>query len=210
MNTIIYGLVDPRTQLVRYVGKSTSGLTRPRAHRSASGRAAATHSANWIRQLKSLGLDYEIVVLDQGSATELPALERWWISYGRASGWPLTNLTDGGEGSVGATQSAETRARISAANRGRKRTPEFRARMSVIAKSRSPETLAKIGAASAALPAETRARIGMQLRGRKASPELRAKLSAAHMGHVVSEETRRKIAESNRRTKALKRMQENA
>jgi hypothetical protein len=30
------------------------------------------------------------------AATELAEAERWWIAFGRACGWPLTNHTDGG------------------------------------------------------------------------------------------------------------------
>ncbi len=30
--------------------------------------------------------------------TALHEAERWWIAYGRASGWPLRNKSDGGEG----------------------------------------------------------------------------------------------------------------
>jgi hypothetical protein len=42
-------------------------------------------------------MDYEITVLETvRDATELADAERWWIAFGRACGWPLTNLTSGG------------------------------------------------------------------------------------------------------------------
>jgi hypothetical protein len=90
---IIYGLVDPRTLLIRYVGMSSSGLLRPKQHRKQSG----PHCGRWIKQLQRLGLDYEIVVLEvRQSAFDLPAAECWWIDYGKASRWPLTNCRPGG------------------------------------------------------------------------------------------------------------------
>jgi hypothetical protein len=43
-----------------------------------------------------LGLTYEIVTLEVvADAPELAKAERWWIAFGRACGWPLTNITDG-------------------------------------------------------------------------------------------------------------------
>ena len=92
---LIYGLIDPTTHLIRYVGLSSSGLRRPREHRRPS--CPNSHCRHWVRQLQNVGLDYDIAVLEVVSNQgELPAAERWWIAYGRACGWPLTNLTAGG------------------------------------------------------------------------------------------------------------------
>lgn len=92
---LIYGLVDPRTRLIRYVGLSSSGLRRPRAHRCPS--CPDTYCRRWVITLQRLELDYAIVVLETVSnAIELADAERWWIAYGRACGWPLTNCTSGG------------------------------------------------------------------------------------------------------------------
>lgn len=59
----------------------------------------------------------------------------------------------------------------------------------------SPETRAKIGAASKGRPysSETRAKMGAANKGRKRSPETRAKLSAAAKERQYSPETRAKI-----------------
>ncbi len=125
---LVYGLVDPRTCMVRYVGKSCSGLSRPRQH-SKRGPSTGPHCSAWVGQLQANGLGYEIAILETRESSEgLSDAERWWIAYGRACGWPLTNLTDGGDGLTNPT--AETRARMAAANRGRRATPETRARLS--------------------------------------------------------------------------------
>ena len=114
---LIYGLVDPRSFLVRYIGKSSTGLRRPRRHLKAAS-TQTTHRACWIRQLIEQGLSYEIVVLETHvDQTTLCDAERWWIAYGRGCGWPLTNHTDGGDGRSGNKHSASSLAKISAASK---------------------------------------------------------------------------------------------
>jgi hypothetical protein len=94
-SNLIYGLIDPRTRLIRYVGLSSRGMRRPKEHRLRS--CPDTYCRRWIRQLHALGLDYEVAVLEVlASAVQLDEAERWWIAFGRACGWPLTNVTDGG------------------------------------------------------------------------------------------------------------------
>ncbi len=95
---LIYGLVDPRTKEVRYVGKSCSGLRRPQRHKHPSEMASDhTYKGNWIRKLKSLGMDYIITVLEVfGSPEPLAEVERRWIRELRNINGNLTNLTSGG------------------------------------------------------------------------------------------------------------------
>ena len=93
---LIYGLIDPRMRMIFYVGLSSSGLSRPKDHRRES--APDTCCRHWVRSLQRQGLDYEITVLEEfRNDAQLSAAERWWIAYGRACGWPLTNRTRGGE-----------------------------------------------------------------------------------------------------------------
>lgn len=115
---LIYGLVDPRTQELRYVGKSTKGLLRPRQHMTpAFLRRDTGHKGNWIRQLQAEGLKPEIEVLEtHESAEALPDAEQHFIAYFRSLGCRLTNHTDGGEGCVGRRLSAESVARIRESN----------------------------------------------------------------------------------------------
>ena len=110
---LIYGLVDPISLLIRYVGLSSSGLGRPRSHRHKA-QNEKTHCRRWVRKLQASGLDYIIVVLEEiEDPIRLAAAECWWIAYGKASGWPLTNIAEGG----GAYDPAEMRHR--AARRAR-------------------------------------------------------------------------------------------
>lgn len=143
---IIYGLVDPRNGAVRYIGKSSTGRRRPNLHRKPSVLARdKTHKANWIRSLQREGLTYTIEVLEIVPSCELlNEAERYWIAKARGGGWPLTNHTVGGEGVIATRRtrsvvasrrryahSAETKAKIGAAHRGKVVSPETRSKVSV-------------------------------------------------------------------------------
>lgn len=91
-------------------------------------------------------------------------------------------------------QSAETRAKIGAANRRRIFTPETRARMSASQKARSPESFA--ASLAAFRTPEARAKSGMAHRGRKHSLEHRAKIGKAQRGRKRSPETCAKMSAS--------------
>lgn len=105
---LIYGLIDPRTRLIRYVGQSSVGMQRPKQHRRPSNHCYCGH---WIRALQRQGLIYEIAVLEVlQNESGLNQAEKWWIAYGRACGWPLTNLTEGGALSPEARRKIEARA----------------------------------------------------------------------------------------------------
>jgi hypothetical protein len=185
---LIYGLVDPRTNEVRYIGKSTRGLSRPKEHRKKSANTGEDHKSRWIRSLLAAGLEYQIRVLEEVAdedAEHLGLFERYWIAQAREVGWRLTNATDGGDGTPGLRCPEERRARISAAKRGKKLSAEVRARMSAAQRKRpmTPSRREKIvnGTRKYWL-------------GRKHTPESLAKMSAAHKGREVSVEQRRKIS----------------
>lgn len=184
---LIYGLADPRNGQLRYVGKSTSGLLRPRSHASPSNlrRSGNRHSANWIRQLQGLGLKYEVVIIEETQEKAgLAEQEKFWIAYFRFVGCDLTNATAGGEGAVGYRHTVESRAKISAVHKGKKKgnvSAETRRNMAVAQQSRSPETRARISAAKKGhtVSTETRARIAMANKGKEPSQEARAKMATA-------------------------------
>lgn len=97
---LIYGLIDPRTQQLRYVGKSCSGLKRPRQHRSPGGIKRATgHAGSWLRSLFAAGLRPEFCVLEEhGNSEDLLESEVFWIGYFKMIGANLTNMQAGGDG----------------------------------------------------------------------------------------------------------------
>jgi hypothetical protein len=81
-------------------------------------------------------------------------------------GGPLVNQTDGGEGGGGIIRSAETRLKMSKAQRGKKLSTETRLKLSYSQKlvKHTPEWNAKVGSAH---------------KGKPETPETRAKISAA-------------------------------
>lgn len=195
---LIYGLVDPNTLLARYVGLSSSGLYRPKTHTCPCRLMARTHCAAWLRQLNDRGLKPTIVVLEVCEEHDLNQLERWWIAFGRACGWPLTNLTDGGSTQQNKSRKplpAETRAKISAANKGKglgdsnpAKRPEVRNKISAssrgIKRARTAAHNAKIAAARLGKKhsAEAKAIMRMKALARPAmSTEARAKCSKASL-----------------------------
>lgn len=125
---IIYGLIDPFTKELRYIGKSVSGLYRPTYHSkpySYNGQLKNTYLYRWIRKLIKNNSKPEIVVLDSCSnKQDLAELEVWNISYWKGLGCRLTNATKGGEGAAGRIVSKATRNKIRKANLGKKASKE--------------------------------------------------------------------------------------
>lgn len=130
---LIYALVDPCTHLVNYIGMSRTGMTRPREHMAPHRLKKNDRRAVWLRGLSRRHLRPTIVVLDVLTApdlAQLDELERWWIAYGKASGWPLKNMTDGGIGHLGFVPDKKTRKLITLRNTGRKLSLETRLKIS--------------------------------------------------------------------------------
>lgn len=111
---IIYALCE-RSGEVRYVGKSTSGIKRPRDHLRPSKYEKLDQPVyRWIR--KRAKQDYRpiikiLAVLD--NPEELFEEEIFMISYLKSLGANLLNMTDGGEGALGRVNSAETKQKMS-------------------------------------------------------------------------------------------------
>lgn len=134
---LIYALIDPRSYEVRYIGKSHSGLNRPRQHVMPSFLKGQTYKERWARALLADDLQPIIMVIERfPSSVGLAEAECYWIAQARALGWRLTNLTSGGDG-VPMVRTAEHNAKIGKALKGRVVPDAQRLNMSVAAKSRS-------------------------------------------------------------------------
>jgi hypothetical protein len=183
---IIYSLSDPRTDALRYVGKTEVDLNeRLRGHLK---ETADTHKARWIAQLKSVGIVPKIEpleTLENPSTGEWEEAERFWIECLRQYGLPLTNLDAGGFG--GNKKSTETKLKIGNANRGRVFPLEIRKKFSIARLSMDSEQKKLISL-----------KISAANRQRKASSETREKLSLAHKGKKRSLEAVIKTANANR------------
>lgn len=108
--TSIYGLIDPRTGELRYVGKTVLdprrrlGVHRWRAVAAPHKR----HSMAWILSLAAEGLKPETIVFETVPAGgDWVQAEQFWIAYFRMIGADLCNHTAGGEGQTGYRQPPE-------------------------------------------------------------------------------------------------------
>lgn len=143
----IYGLCDPRTNECRYIGKSERPAERLTNHMNEKSNC---HRSHWLQSLRRQGLKPEMVIFEriEGEGWPWQCSERFWIAYGRAQGWPLTNNTEGGDGVSGLP--IETRQRIAATWIGRKHRPESIEKLRAASTGRKdrPETLERKRAAA--------------------------------------------------------------
>lgn len=201
---LVYALVDPRTGEPRYVGRSSSGLSRPRKHSTPKALANdPTYKGNWLRQLRAQGRRCSIVVLLSAHSSDcLDEAERFWIAELRRRGHRLTNLTEGGEGTVGRKLSAEAKAKIGAAHKGKVVSADTRQLLREARQGQefSAETLAKLSTAARGraswckdktLSDETRRRMSDAHKGRSPSPEHRARLSQARIAYWANKRAAR-------------------
>lgn len=109
---VVYGLYDPRTRELRYVGKTEKTLKqRLRGHFKKARAGSERHCSCWVRGLLAQDLQPFIKVIEADVPVDrLNAREEHWIAYFRAHGARLTNLTEGGDG----VDSASARARCAA------------------------------------------------------------------------------------------------
>lgn len=181
---IIYGLVDPRTKLLRYVGQSSRGMIRPKQRH-------VGHCWSWEENLINEGLKPEIAVIEELEVIgSLNDSERFWISYFRALGANLTNLTDGGEGVKGWVPSDEWREKQSKVtvfrnpiNLGRKQPEEEKIRRANSCRGQKRSL-------------DTKMRMSQVRMGMKFSDEHRKHIGDAARNRVVKEETRRKLSQA--------------
>jgi len=177
--TYIYALTDPKTEEVRYIGKTLRDLPeRYTEHIGAAEQGARGYKYDWIRNLLSKGLEPGLSVLEiVFTPNDWQEREKWWIAFARGLGYRLTNVCDGGEG-----------IRLFGEDNpfyGHKHTIESRHKMSE----------AQLGHP---VSEETRRKIGDIHRGREISKETRYRMSVAHRRENLSLETRLRISEGQK------------
>ena len=189
----IYALADPVSSEIRYVGKTRRDpRTRLQDHIRESRKPYRRQRRLWS-WVRSLAEAPTLVILERQPPGGLDAAECAWIAHLTAMGCRLCNMTTGGEGqSLGYQPSEETLAKL----RSYRHSDEAKRKLSAAAKGRvkSPETRAKIAAAATGRPGT--------FKGRKHTAESLAKMSVAQKGHPVSEETKAKISAAKRIARA--------
>lgn len=111
----IYGLKDPNTLEIRYIGMTSSGMKRPEAHSTKSHLNRKSHRSSWIKSLN--GLKPIIAILEICDKRSLKENEIKWIKKAKELGWNLTNHTSGGEGIFEYVHTEESKRKISEASK---------------------------------------------------------------------------------------------
>ncbi len=192
----IYGLRDPRDDVIKYVGKTNDLRKRLNYHLKGAGRHQ-TPKNNWLLKLKSLGLKPEMMVLEEVPENKWEDAERSWIEFFRCKSDQLKNICDGGKGRNGPL-SEEAKRRLSMAGKGRKLSRAAIAKISERVRGRklTEETKEKIRQRAIGRKHTDAAKLKMSLahRGKKKSAEHRRKIGLAHKGKVMSAESRVKMS----------------
>lgn len=203
----IYGLVDPITNEIRYVGKTVATPQhRLTVHLAEEGRSLRKRKVlAWFAGLRSAGERPQIIVLEvvQPGCNWTEA-EQFWIAYFRFIGARLCNLTTGGDGACGCVQSEESKRKRADKvkgpmhpNWGRPISPHIREAMAEgrRRKEQDPEWRAWVNARrQAGHTDETRAAARELMR----SPEFREKGRAARLRAVRAPESRERVSRLSR------------
>lgn len=105
ISTTIYGLIDPISNQIRYVGKANNVIDRYKNHLNKA-LDKNTHKRNWINKLKKLGYKPELVILEEVPINEWKFWEKFWIEYYIFLGCNLLNYTSGGDGTTFGNQTS--------------------------------------------------------------------------------------------------------
>lgn len=121
----IYTLSHPITNEIRYIGKTKFSLEKRLKYGHLRDLNKYNNKrVNWIKSLKSLGLEPKIELLEEVSKDQWINSEIYWISQFKAWGFRLVNMTDGGDGNNNQVFSKKTILLRSLKTKGQKRTDE--------------------------------------------------------------------------------------
>lgn len=175
---LIYALLDPHTQAVRYVGQTHRTLKARLSQHFYTSPFHHNYVAHWICSLKKIDLWPTIQLLEEVSTSNWQEAEQRWIAHFRNAGARLTNSTAGGDGMIDPTP--EVRAKISAALTGKTHRDKGNP---------APETIAKLRAYNLGKPSA--------MKGRKHSAESIEKMRVSHKGQASPMKGKKHSAESN-------------
>lgn len=195
--TFIYGLCDPTTGQIRYVGKADDPNRRCGFHissaRNPKSSSYKTYTARWIRDLDSKGMKPYYVVLEWVPVSEWEHWEKWWIDFFFGIGCRLVNTGEAGLGAArnwnkGKPKTADQRKKMSEARKGKSYGP--RGPFSPEAREAIRQGLLRAGVKPPPLAYENARKsvAGKPAwnRGKKMSEETCRKLSAMRMGNTFT------------------------
>jgi group I intron endonuclease len=199
----IYALTEEGKPLIpeniRYIGKTVQGLGSRLSNHIADSRTYRHHCANWIKSLLKQGLSPQIHLIDTVDFNESSENEIFWIAYFRGLNSNLTNLTDGGEGTIGWVPSEEWRKNLSFIHKGKRLSDEHKRKISEAESGNKNCNYGK------PMSEEQKSKISKTLTGRKLPIETRVKLSTAlignqrTLGYKHSDKTKQRMREARKK-----------
>lgn len=132
----IYTLTDPRDNLIKYIGKTLNPITRKSQHKNSRTK---TKCGTWIQSLRKLELQPIFEILDETDSENWILMEKYWISQMKSWGFPIKNMTSGGESidpemssriHKGKILSEEVKGKISKTLMGKKHSEEHKSNIS--------------------------------------------------------------------------------
>lgn len=122
METVyIYALIDPVSNQIRYIGKTTDIRRRLRRHINER-FLHDSYKDRWIRKLIDDGVYPELEIVDEVNKSDWSYWEKFYISYFKYIGCSLTNGTKGGDeppSTKGRKHTIESRLKMSNTKKGK-------------------------------------------------------------------------------------------
>lgn len=143
----IYGLVENKKNILKYVGKTTDIKRRIRRHITER-FLHDSHKDRWIKKLINNNETIDIIILDEVPKSDWQYWEKFYISYYKYIGCELTNSTNGGDqppSTKGRKHTEESKLKMSKTkkgkpipwlNNGKERTEEHKKNLSKSLKGR--------------------------------------------------------------------------
>ncbi len=172
----IYGLADPDTKIIRYVGQTNNLKKRYQYHTWEAANGFRNRKNNWVRSVQNRGSQPEMIILEENSTREdSNEAEVRIIGLLKDCGFDLTNATSGGDGAF--ERSRESISRQQESRRGYKPSAETRRKTSESHKKRfadNPELCKDMARRNPNLPANDRK--GQEVKNSKLTDEIVANI----------------------------------
>ena len=176
----VYGLASSKDGVIRYIGQTSRSLeTRLQWHLTWTKRERdKSRRTAWIKSVLRDGHALTIIAIETDAVKDEAEIR--WIAHYRAAGHDLVNGSAGGDNCIGVPKTAEHRAKIAAAHKGRKSpwtSERNRAMKGKPGHPSTPETNAKIAAAHLG---KSKPSTSERNRTIEWTPEMRAKIREAN------------------------------
>jgi hypothetical protein len=209
MKVNIYELIDPRSNLPRYIGRTAGNIkTRLSNHLTeAKVNTSNSHRINWINELLKLNLKPIVNLIAVVDTEEWDVWEIFYIQLYKDLGYSLVNGSIGGDGfapgsipwNKGKQCSEQTKQKIRVKRKGQVMSAETRQKMSNVKKGKRPAYLI-----NNVMSNEVKKKISNKLKGnipwnkgQIMSAEIRQKMSKSSKGTIPSNKRKVKQFDMN-------------